>query len=202
MKELVLLGGGGHCRACIDVIEQQGEFRIAGIVDLPEHCGQSVLGYPIFASDGDLPGLLQQYRYFLVTVGQIKSCTPRKRLFDAIRAGGGELPVIVSPLAHVSPHASVGQGTIIMHHALVNTCASVGENCIINTKALVEHDAVVGNHCHISTGAILNGGVRVEDECFVGSGVVAREGVRIGQGTVIGCGGKVLHEIGQGYTVR
>jgi hypothetical protein len=28
-------GGGGHCRSCIDVIEQQGRFAIAGIIDLP-----------------------------------------------------------------------------------------------------------------------------------------------------------------------
>ncbi len=197
-----MLGGGGHCRSCIDVIEQQGEFRIAGIVDLPEHRGQSVLGYPVFADDADLPALLRQYRYFLVTIGQIKRYAPRKQLYEAIRDGGGELPVIVSPLAYVSPHARIGQGTIVMHHALINSCASVGENCIVNTKALVEHDAVVGNHCHISTGALLNGGVIVEDECFVGSGAVVREGIRIGRGSVIGCHEKLLDDIGQGRTVK
>ena len=31
--EIILLGGGGHCRSCIDVIEQAGDFNIAGIVD-------------------------------------------------------------------------------------------------------------------------------------------------------------------------
>ena len=37
MKEkIILIGGGGHCRACIDVIEQEGRFTIAGIVDVPE----------------------------------------------------------------------------------------------------------------------------------------------------------------------
>jgi len=33
-KELILIGGGGHCTACIDVIEQEGRFAIAGIVDV------------------------------------------------------------------------------------------------------------------------------------------------------------------------
>ena len=40
MKELILIGGGGgHCRSCIDVIEQEQKFKIAGIIDkkdLPE----------------------------------------------------------------------------------------------------------------------------------------------------------------------
>ena len=37
MKEkLVLIGGGGHCRACIDVIERENKYQIAGIVDIKE----------------------------------------------------------------------------------------------------------------------------------------------------------------------
>lgn len=195
MNELVLLGGGGHCRSCIDVIEQHGAFRIAGIVDLPERRGRTVLGYPVFAEDGDLPALLCQYRFFLVTVGQIKSCERRKQLYEVIRAGGGEPATIVSPLAYVSRHARLGQGTIVMHHALINAGAAIGDNCIINSKALIEHDTMVGNHCHISTGVLLNGGVVVESECFVGSGSVAREGVRIGQGAIVGSHSRVHHDL-------
>jgi len=32
MKKIVLIGGGGHCKSVIDVIEQEGRFEIAGIV--------------------------------------------------------------------------------------------------------------------------------------------------------------------------
>jgi hypothetical protein len=34
MKSLLLIGGGGHCRTCIDVIETEGKYKIAGIVKL------------------------------------------------------------------------------------------------------------------------------------------------------------------------
>ena len=45
MKETILLvGGGGHCKSCIDVIEQEGRFRSAGIVDVPKKLGQKVIG--------------------------------------------------------------------------------------------------------------------------------------------------------------
>ena len=27
MKEIILIGGGGHCKAVIDVIEQEGHFE-------------------------------------------------------------------------------------------------------------------------------------------------------------------------------
>ena len=33
MKEIILIGGGGHCKSVIDVIEQENRFTIAGIID-------------------------------------------------------------------------------------------------------------------------------------------------------------------------
>jgi len=30
---IILIGAGGHTRACIDVIEHEGQFRIAGLVE-------------------------------------------------------------------------------------------------------------------------------------------------------------------------
>ncbi len=37
MKEkIVLIGGGGHCRSAIDVIELTNKYEIIGIVDIKE----------------------------------------------------------------------------------------------------------------------------------------------------------------------
>lgn len=182
---LLLVGGGGHCRSCIDVIEQEGEFNIVGIVDLPEKLNQSVLGYPVIGTDADLPDLIKKYQNVLITVGQIKSPVRRIELFAYLKDISAIFPVIKSPLAYVSPHASVDEGAIIMHQAQVNAGAKIGKNCIINTKALVEHDAVIEDHCHISTGAIINGGVVVGRESFIGSGSVTKEYISISSKTFL-----------------
>jgi sugar O-acyltransferase (sialic acid O-acetyltransferase NeuD family) len=176
MKEtIILIGGGGHCRACIDIIEQKGFFAIAGIVDVPEKRNQTVLGYPVLGSDIDLAELIKSFPNVLITLGQIKSPTRRIELFNDLKQMGARFPVIQSPLAYVSRHAHVAEGTIVMHRALINAGARVGRNCIINTNALVEHDAVIEDHCHIATGAIINGGVKIGGGSFFGSGAVAKE---------------------------
>ena len=54
MKEIILIGGGGHCKSVIDVIEKEGRFKIAGIVDVPELLGTEILGYPIIGNDSDI----------------------------------------------------------------------------------------------------------------------------------------------------
>jgi sugar O-acyltransferase (sialic acid O-acetyltransferase NeuD family) len=188
VNDILLIGGGGHCRSAIDVIESDGRYVIRGIVQPDDDGCESVLGYPVLGGDSDLPGLLAQTPFALVTVGQIKTAAVRERLYDLLRQHGAELPVIVSSRACVSRYASVADGTLVMHGALVNACARVGVNCIVNSFALIEHDAVVGDHCHVSTGCRINGGVTVEASCFIGSGAVLREGVHIGAGSVIGAG--------------
>jgi sugar O-acyltransferase (sialic acid O-acetyltransferase NeuD family) len=194
-SDLILIGAGGHAHACIDVIEQCGQYQIAGLIGVQEEMHARHLGYAVIGTDGDLPELAKTYRYAFIAVGQIRSPDHRIRLHRQLLEFGFQLPMIISPTAHVSRHAAVGAGSIVMHGAIVNAGARVGDNCIINTRALVEHDAVVGDHCHISTGAILNGDVCVGEGSHVGSGTVIKEGVAIGRGCLVGMGLSVRHDL-------
>jgi len=175
VKEILLIGGGGHCKSVIDVIEQEGKYKIAGIIDKKELMGQEVLGYNVIGCDDDLKKLFTKYKYALVTVGQIKSNHLRIKLFTLLKEIGYELPVVISPLAYVSKHAKIEEGTVVFHHALVNAGAKVGINCIVNSKALIEHDATIEDHCHISTATVINGGVVVKENTFVGSNTTSKE---------------------------
>jgi sugar O-acyltransferase (sialic acid O-acetyltransferase NeuD family) len=185
--KLILIGSGGHCKSCIDVIEQENKFIIAGIVDIKKSISD-LLGYPCIGHDDDLAKLKLHYDYALITIGQIKTPAIRIRLFDYIKSLGFKLPVIISPRAYVSKHAKIGHGTIVMHDALINAGAIVGDNCIINTKSLIEHGAVIENNCHISTGAIINGGVIVKQGSFVGSNAVTKESVKTHENDFIKAG--------------
>lgn len=193
--DIILYGGGGHCVSVIDVIETTGLWRIAGIVDIKEKLGQKVCGYEIIGSDDDIPALAKQYEHFIITVGQIATAAKRIQLYNAVKNTGAALPVIISPLAHVSTHARVGEGTVVLHHAVINAGATTGVNCIINTKALLEHTVSVGDHCHISTGSLLNGDVQVGSGCFIGSGAVLKNGIVIGDNAIVGAGSVVLENI-------
>jgi sugar O-acyltransferase (sialic acid O-acetyltransferase NeuD family) len=191
MNDIVLIGGGGHCKSVIDVIEQEGLFKIIGIVDKPELLGTNVLGYQVIGNDSDLESLAKIHTYALVTVGQIKSPDLRIKLFNLALNSGFILPSVISPRAYVSKHASIGKGVVIMHDAMINSNAIIGNNSIINSKALIEHDSVILEHCHISTNATINGGVIVESGCFIGSGVITKESITIGESSFIKAGSLV-----------
>jgi sugar O-acyltransferase (sialic acid O-acetyltransferase NeuD family) len=180
MKEnIILIGGGGHCHSVIDVIELENKYEILGIVDIEENIGKKVLGYEIIGSDEDLKSLFETCKHAAITVGQIKSSATRIKLFTILKEIGFHLPSIISPLAYVSKHAFVDEGTVVMHHAIINANARIGKNCIINTKALIEHDVTVGDNCHISTASVLNGGVIVKENTFFGSNATSKQYIEI-----------------------
>ena len=156
----------------------------------------------VIATDEALARLSSKIEYFLITIGQIKTATKRAMMYQKVKKLGGSFPVIISPLAYVSKHARIGEGTIVMHHATVNAGAKVGKNCIINTKALIEHDAVINDHCHISTGAIVNGGVSVGERTFLGSNSTTREYIKIGKESVIGFNVKVMTSVPDGSFIK
>jgi sugar O-acyltransferase (sialic acid O-acetyltransferase NeuD family) len=201
MTSIILIGGGGHCRSCIDVIETIDEFEIVGVIERRGGPTFPVLGYPVIGDDETLGENLSRCKVALITVGQITDSKIRERLYDSALSLGAQFPVIVSPMAYVSRRAKVHGGSIVMHGATVNAGANIGENCIVNSQSLVEHDVVVGSHSHISTGARVNGGVTIGKGTFIGSGAVINQGLTIGAGCVIGSGSIIRKDVPRGTQV-
>lgn len=194
-KKLILIGGGGHCKSCIDVIEQEDKYIIEGILDLPENIGKKVLNYPIIGSDDEIEKYHEKGYTFFITVGQISSSDLRSKIYNKLKVLNAKIATIISPIAYVSKYATIGEGTIIMHQALINAEAEVGNNVIINSKALIEHEAVIGDYCHISTDAKINGQVVVKESCFVGSGATIANNVTLTNNVIIPAGTAVYKNV-------
>ena len=194
-KTLVLVGGGGHCKSVIDVAESAG-YSILGVLDRPEEVGKPVFGYKVIGTDDDMAKYADQAE-FIVTVGQIKSAALRVKLHEMVVDAGCSLATIIAPTAHVSKYATIGEGTVVMHHAVVNADARIGRGCIINTFANIEHDVVIGDYCHISTGAMVNGECKVGERCFIGSQSVLANCITLGDDTIVGAGSFVRKNIAE-----
>ena len=194
-KEIILVGGGGHCISVIESLERSGNFEIAGISDIKERMGETISGYQVLFQDDQLPSLVQANKEFLITIGHIKSPLPRIRLYDHLKSLNAKLLTLIDTDALVSKRARIGEGTAILRNCFVNAGAQIGVNCIINSGAMVEHNSIIGDHVHVSTGAIVNGDCEIGDGCFIGSGAIISNGVKICSGTLIGAGSVVFRDI-------
>ena len=169
-KPIILVGSGGHAKACIDVIENEAKFYIYGIIDNKKK--GRLLGYPIIGKDKDLKKYFKKVKHLLIGVGQIRDSKIRPKLYKFGKSLGYKFPKIISKRSHISKNSEIQEGTIVFHDVVINSAAKIGKNCIINNKCLIEHDASIGNHCHISTGAIVNGSSKIGDNSFIGSGTL------------------------------
>ena len=187
-KKIILIGGGGHCKSSIDIIESIKKYEIFGIIDKKNNLNNKILQYKVIGCDKDLEKIRKKISYAIITIGQIKSPKTRISIYNKLKKIGFYLPNIFSNQSIISKYSKIGEGTIVMDYAKIGPSSFVGNNCIINSNALVEHDCYVNDHTHISTGAILNGNVTIGKGSFVGSGTVIKNNIFIGKNVLIGAG--------------
>lgn len=187
MKDIVLVGFGGHAKSVADTIERTGQYNIVGYTDIKEDVSCS--RYKYLGADDALKAIYESgVKCAAVGVGYMGKDDTRDKLYKMLKDIGFELPVVVDPSAIVSETVVIGEGTFIGKGAIVNAEAKVGKMCIVNSKALVEHETVVGDYSHVAVGANLCGQVNLGDHVFVGAGAVVVHCMNVGAGSFIKAG--------------
>lgn len=195
---VVILGGGPQAREVIDVFEQAGIYEIAGIVasDPPE--GGALYGYPYLGADAVLPELLRQgVDHAFAAIGNNRV---RLDLIQKLRGMGFKLPNAISPHSYVSPHASLGQGIVIMHGVVASVSVELGDGVILNHRTALGHDARLGRGVHVAA-SLIGGRVEVGEGTNVWPGSTIVLGVKVGKWATIGAGSLVMRDVEDGATV-
>ena len=56
-KKIIIIGGGGHSKSCIDILESTKKFKLIGIVEKKKIKSKKILSYKIIGNDSDLSKL-------------------------------------------------------------------------------------------------------------------------------------------------
>lgn len=196
-ENILLIGGGGHCKSVLDSLLKLNRFKKIGIIDKKENLGSSVLGVPIIGCDDDLGSLFNEgYKYAFVSVGSIGDSSLRIKIFNLINDFGYDIPVIIDDSAVVSRNTVIEKGVYIGKNSIINAGACIKKGSIINSGSIIEHDCNIGSFSHIAPGAVLGGEVNIGDNTHVGLNTTIKQQVSIGSNSIIGMGSVVLKNIG------
>ena len=203
MRDLVIIGAGGHGRETLDIVEALNAvvpaWNVVGFLDDGEpdierlaRRGTSVIGTidDLARFDGD----------HVVAVG---GGPARRRVVDRLAelCPGRRAATVVHPDAVVASDNRFGDGCIVAAGCHVTTNVTVGHHTHLNVATSVHHDAVVGNLVTLSPRTLLNGDVVIGDDAWIGPGVVIGRGVTIGARAVVGAGAVVLDDVAAGGRV-
>jgi sugar O-acyltransferase (sialic acid O-acetyltransferase NeuD family) len=184
---VAIFGSGGMGRELADILRADGESDIVFVVDRPNG--------PIDGVEVISPDRLGGDERLVIALG-----SSEERRAVAERFGAMTFSTVVSSRARVSPHATLGEGSVVCDFALVNNGARVGRHFQANCFAQVSHDCVIGDFVTFAPHVSCNGWVEIGDGVFVGAGAVIRNGragqrLKIGAGAVIGMGAVVTGDV-------
>lgn len=177
---MYLFGASGHAKVIVDILKASGE-KIDGLVD-DNPLINKLMEYDVLHNRIDVSPVI-------VSIG-LNSV--RKKVVEKLT---GKFGKAIHPLAIVSDTVIIGDGTVIMQGAIIQSCASIGMHCIINTGASIDHECVVGDFVHISPHSTLCGNVTVGEGTWIGAGATIIPGIKIGKWCVIGAGSVVTKDI-------
>lgn len=194
MKNLVLIGGGGHALSLLDILSP--DVTVTGYVDVSpspmmpvEYLGNDDEFLSSLADDNN------SHCAVAITCVSGRDCSLylRGKLLSRYHK---LLPrPIIAPTAIVSPSARLADGVQVFHRAVISASTTIGQGSIVNTGAIVEHGCTIGRNIFIGPGAVICGGVTIGDGSYIGAGVIIKPGVKIAPDTVIGLGATVIHDI-------
>ncbi len=195
---LVIVGAGAVGRVVLDTAQAAG-IPVRGFTDSAMNPATLVNGSPILGSNDLLDDrrFLEEHTFVVAIADQRTRMDLSLRISD----GGGELATVAHPSCIVSPHASIGKGSILVAGCIVNTDAAVGDFCFLNAGCSVDHDCRVADGVLIGPGAHLAGWVQCGRGAFVGTGAAVIPKIKIGSWSTIGAGAVVVRDVPDNTTV-
>jgi len=196
MDSIFVAGASGHAKVIIDIIEKEGRYSIAGLLDGTKEAGTPFLGYPVLGKEEELERLARKHHIIggIVAIGDNwirKQVAARiHALFPACR-----FVRAVHPAASVGKGVEIGAGSAVMAGAVLGPDTRVGEHCIVNTGATLDHDGILEDFSSLAPGVAAGGNVNIGELTAVAIGAVIVHRIRIGKNCVIGAGSTVLDDI-------
>lgn len=186
-KSVVIIGASGHGKVIADTVLKSGD-KVVGFLDDGVKKGTQIVGFSVLGKTEDYKNYADCE--FVIAIGDSYI---REKIAN-------ELPVkwytAIHPTAVISSlDVEIGEGTVVMANAVINSSAKIGKHCIINTGAIVEHDNVLEDYVHLSPNVVLSGIVKVGKSTHIGAGSCTKQVLNIASDCVFGAGSVIVKDI-------
>ena len=198
MRDLVIVGNGGHAKVVIDILEERGDYNILGIITKNKGDEISIGSYQVLGDDNLLKELFNQgVKFAVIGVGGFTDNIRRKRIYENLKNIGFQIISAIHPTASISRTVLMGEGNVVFSGVVINPYVRMGNNVIVATGSTIDHDSEIKDHSLISAGVTVGAETKIEEEVLLALGSKVISGVTICKGTLIGAGALVTRGISE-----
>lgn len=202
VRDLVIVGAGGHGREVLDIVEAINAIEVRwafmGFLDdgVPNHATLQRRTARLIGPLSVLAGLKTDY---VVGIGEGAVRRKIDHLADDL---GLAAAVLVHPSATLGADVVLAPGAVLAAGARVTTNVRLGRHTHLNVSSVVSHDCRLGDYVTLSPGSLVNGSVTLHDEVMLGTGAVVTPGRTIGRRTWVGAGAVVVDDLPEDCVAR
>lgn len=174
MKNIAIIGSGGHANSLADIIYSSKKFKIVGYFDLKKN---NKFPYKYLGKDSDAT----KYGIKLVAMGIGINITFKKKkiLIDKYQKLGFSFPKIIHISSCLSEKTFIDDGVQIFSGSIINTNTQIDPHVVINTGSIIEHDCHIGENSFICPGSVILGSSKIGKNTIIGTKSVILPGSKI-----------------------
>lgn len=197
MKELVIVGAGGHGIEMVWLARRCGR-KIKGFLDnTPAKIGTSILGESVLGSIESRNNYLDCE--FIIAVGNPRG---RKKILDTFFSSERyQFATLIDPTALLGENIKIGEGSMVCAGCILTVNVNIGQHCIVNINANLSHGTCIGNFVTIAPSASISGDVSIQDFVEIGANAVVREKLTIEQGAMVGMGAVLTKDVEKNHVM-
>jgi len=203
MKQIIIIGAGGHAAELNDYINHHNTARpadrmiLVGLIDdNPENHSHYGFSAPYLGTVDDHE--VREDVYYLMGIANLSY---RKPIIEKFLTRGAKFTGLIHPTAIISPSATIGEGTVISHNASVGAKASIGKFNMLNSRCTIGHDSVLGDYNFISPQVAISGNTKLGEANLLGTNSCTIPGMTIGDNNKIAAGMVIYKPVADNETV-
>ena len=193
MKDLYVIGAGGHARQVVSTALLTGCWRSVTVIDTEDQeRGEFIGGTAVMYGAMHIKALSPKTSDVFIAVGENHR---RAHLYSQLSSRGFGLPNLIHPSAFVDELMEIGTANYIGSQVNISPGSTLGDGNIINNLSNVDHESRIGNFCHLSPGSVVCGRSHIGNSVWLGANATIIDGVSIADECVIGAGAVITKTV-------
>lgn len=204
MEKVIIIGGKSSATLIADYIYDAQHkhgmpIECIGFAYNDEPIGADINGFPVlcrvedayekYKNDQEVKFIFQSY--------DIQDMQKTVDFKDSLGIPLERYCTFIHPSCMIARSATIGVGTIILAHTVVNPKAKVGQFNSLMSGVTIGHDGIVGNYNLIATQAIV-ANIVMGDRNFIGINATTNNKITIGDDCMIGMASNVVKDVPSG----
>ncbi|MCB5951545.1 acetyltransferase [Enterococcus sp. BWT-B8] len=193
MKQLVIIGAGGHGKEVAFLTERLPEYELLGFLD-DNKVGETVCGISVLGKIKDIQNMPAETCIAFGIANPNFKFEVYKKIIEKY-CGSYEFPNLIDPTALIGINVEFGEGNIVMPYTTFTADIAIGGFNMINIGCTIGHDVKMKDFNALYPSVNVSGNVHIKSKSEIGVGSQIIQNIHIGEATIIGAGSVVLKDV-------